>query len=47
MLKKDSLKAEVIWEIPTGGSKEKVKMAAAGKILEMGEDPEDEGGGWR
>lgn len=22
-------------------------MAAAGKILEMREDPEDEGGGWR
>lgn len=30
-----------------GAQREKVKMAAAGKILEMGEDAEDEGGGWR
>lgn len=25
----------------------KVKIAAAGKIMEIGTDPEDEGSGWR
>lgn len=45
--KKGSQKAEVVWERKQGPQREEVKTLAGGKILEMGEDPGDEGGGWR
>lgn len=45
--KKGSQKAEVVWERKQGSQSVKVKILAVGKILEMGEDPGDDGGGWK
>lgn len=45
--KKGSQKAEAVWERKQVPQREKVNILAGGKILEMGEDPGDEGGGWK
>lgn len=45
--KNGSQKAEVVWDRKQGPQWEKVKILAGREILEMGEDPTDEGGGWK